>query len=419
MATKVPIEKIKVPEERHRKEFKKIIELSNSIAEYGLIEPLIIDREYNLISGERRLRACKVADLKEVDCEFRENLDDWQRAIIELEENVQRENLTWQEEVDAKLKIHTLYQQRYGESRERASGGWTVSNTANLLGDSEGSTYMDIQLARAIKDDPTLAEIETKTGAYKALKAKEEIDVRKAIAKVLAEDAYVTQKEEPIRIILGDSREVLKTFEDESFDFCITDPPFAVGLDESPTFSKTWTREIYKDDWGDFSVHYHVLRETFRILKQGSHCYVFFAPSFFTEVKTMLVEIGFKVANIPLVWAKPKGGVTLAPFYNYASAYEQIFYCTKGTGRQFNIPGHSNVFIYDPPQNKVHPAERPLELIEWIMQNCSVENELGIDPFLGSGVFTLAAKKNNRRAVGVEMGEAYYVEALKKFEVCK
>jgi DNA modification methylase len=415
---KVPIDKIKVSTDRHRKDFSKIAELATSIEEYGLIEPIVITHDFYLIAGERRLRAHVMLGRTEIEAVTMDELDEWHLQALELEENVQRENLSWQEEIAAKVKIHRLYQERHGKTTQGSrNGGWSMLDTSELLGESAGSTAMDIQLAEALEKNPELGKNDSKTTAYKVLKAKQDIEVRRVVAGVLSEGDSDAAR---VKIVLGDSREVLKGYEAETFDFCITDPPYAVDLDKAVERwwgEVRWVGETYEDEKGQFKLHEEVLLEVYRVLKLGAHCYVFFATSFFTEVKEVLLKVGFNVKSIPLVWIKSTSmGPSGNPYTQYGRGYESIFYCAKGSPRKFTTPGVIDVLPFPPPRDRIHPAERPVELLEYLIKVCSVENEIGLDPFGGSGSLAMAAKKTGRRAVVIEKDEAYYTKAWERLK---
>jgi ParB family chromosome partitioning protein len=104
---KIKIEKKESTTKRFRRDLGKINELTESIKKFGLIQPLVVDRiddpkyDYLLIAGERRWTACLMAGLKEVDVVLRETLDDEERKELELEENIQRKDLDWMEQVEA------------------------------------------------------------------------------------------------------------------------------------------------------------------------------------------------------------------------------------------------------------------------------------------------------------------------------
>jgi ParB family transcriptional regulator, chromosome partitioning protein len=108
----VPINKIKLPSQQPRRYFDpaKQDEMVSSISKHGILEPLIvrlIDGEYELVAGERRLRAAKTIGLTEVPIVLKE-LDDQSAKQIALVENLQRENLNPLEETEAILELIML-----------------------------------------------------------------------------------------------------------------------------------------------------------------------------------------------------------------------------------------------------------------------------------------------------------------------
>lgn len=135
---KIAIEKIKINPVQPRKRFseQELNELKDSIKQYGIIQPLIVSKqngEYELIAGERRLRASKSIGLKEVPVIVRD-VDDQEKLEVALIENIQRENLNPIETALAYRKLmdeFNLSQEamagRVGKSRP------SVANTLRLL----------------------------------------------------------------------------------------------------------------------------------------------------------------------------------------------------------------------------------------------------------------------------------------------
>ncbi|WP_341789984.1 ParB/RepB/Spo0J family partition protein [Rickettsia endosymbiont of Polydrusus tereticollis] len=97
----VNIDKIKPNENQPRKNFEydKIKELADSIANNGLLQPIIINQDYKIIAGERRWRACKLAKIIDVPVIIK-NLDDKESMEISLIENIQRAELSVIEEAE-------------------------------------------------------------------------------------------------------------------------------------------------------------------------------------------------------------------------------------------------------------------------------------------------------------------------------
>lgn len=409
--SKVQLTEIKVSDVRIRKTFDNIDKLANSISEYGLLQPIVVDRELNLIAGERRLRAHQLLNRDEIEVNFVDELDGWRKCVMELEENLQRENITYAEECEAKLRLHELYQEKYGKTVEGQKGGHRLVDTATLLGEAEGLTKSDIALARAIRNNPSLALKDNKSAAYKAMRGGEELALRTAIASILAEDSK-GQGEVDVKVVLGDALAVLARYPNDSFDFCVTDPPWGVNVDDSVNLEVGWS-EVRVDDTRGLGMQEDVFHELYRVLRDGAHLYVFFASMLQEETYEMLVRCGFTVRKIPLVWHKSRSG-NIDVTHRFTSCYEPIFFCHKGKPRPFQCPGMEDVFTFSTPTKKVHPTEKPRALIEMLVDNCSVPNEIGVDPFAGSGVFGEACHVLVRRALLIELDPEYYTHCYER-----
>lgn len=134
----IDIEKIKANENQPRTIFddEKIAELATSIKENGLIQPLIVrkyNRNYQIIAGERRYRACKLAGLKTVPCIIKD-IDDKQMDTYAIIENIQREDLTPIEEANAyKTLIDTYGMSQTELANKVGKKQSTIANKLRLL----------------------------------------------------------------------------------------------------------------------------------------------------------------------------------------------------------------------------------------------------------------------------------------------
>lgn len=134
----IDIEKIKANENQPRTIFddEKIAELAFSIKENGLIQPLIVrkyNRNYQIIAGERRYRACKLAGLKTVPCIIKD-IDDKQMDTYAIIENIQREDLTPIEEANAyKTLIDTYGMSQTELANKVGKKQSTIANKLRLL----------------------------------------------------------------------------------------------------------------------------------------------------------------------------------------------------------------------------------------------------------------------------------------------
>jgi site-specific DNA-methyltransferase (adenine-specific) len=101
----------------------------------------------------------------------------------------------------------------------------------------------------------------------------------------------------------------------------------------------------------------------------------------------------------------------------YMDSHEYIIFCRKGKAKRINNCGTKSVLNVDNPRNKVHPTEKPVELMEVLINNSSQEGELVLDPFMGSGTTAIACINNNRNYIGFELDKQYY--DIANVRICK
>ncbi len=138
--TQIPIEKIKPNPWQPRKIFKEeyLKELASSIKEHGILQPLVVvpqpDGTYQLIVGERRMRASQLAGLTMVPVIIRDAMEEQQKLELALIENIQRHNLDPIEEAQAYQQLIDQYKLTQEEvSRKVGKARTTVTNMLRLL----------------------------------------------------------------------------------------------------------------------------------------------------------------------------------------------------------------------------------------------------------------------------------------------
>jgi site-specific DNA-methyltransferase (adenine-specific) len=127
----------------------------------------------------------------------------------------------------------------------------------------------------------------------------------------------------------------------------------------------------------------------------------------FESTYNAIQEAGFESTRLCGIWTKPSGQ-TKRPETHLANAYETFFYAWKGRPA-INKAGRSNVFNYSPvlPQGKIHPTERPIELMKDVYDTFAFQGSRVLIPFLGSGSGILAAHSLGMTAVGFELSKSY------------
>lgn len=118
--------------------------LLESIRKRGIANPLILRRDNRLVAGERRLRCAIELGLTQVPCRLFESMDETEAQIIELEENIKRAGLEWQDECRAMLRIHQLYCTQ--------NSSWLLADTAEQIGVGQSEVSRKISLAKEIEE---------------------------------------------------------------------------------------------------------------------------------------------------------------------------------------------------------------------------------------------------------------------------
>jgi site-specific DNA-methyltransferase (adenine-specific) len=149
--------------------------------------------------------------------------------------------------------------------------------------------------------------------------------------------------------------------------------------------------------------------EFYRILKDGSHCYVMTNHVNLIHMLNTFTKAGFHFIK-SLIW--DKGNKIMGQYY--MSQFEYILFFRKGKGIKINHCGTSDILSVpnkktkDKIGNNIHDCEKPIELMEILILNSSKKNDIILDPFMGVGSTILAAIKNDRKAIGIEIDKNYY-----------
>lgn len=401
----VPLKSIKIGE-RFRKEYGDVDSLAESIKTYGLLAPIVVDRRLNLIAGGRRYEACSRAQLAQVPVIIKTLDGEIDLREIELIENIHRKDLEWQERAALEKRIHELSLSKNKNHTQR--------DTGTLLGHTPGTTNRRLQIAEALEIIPDLAKCKTEDDAFKMLKkAKERIVVTALRSKIENAQAFKWAKD---HYRIGDALvEMEKLAKEKSIagvDFLEVDPPYAVDLknikrskEKGENNTKEYN-EISEKEYPAFLER--AAAAAFRILKQDRWAIWWFGQTWQYEVEDALTKAGFTVRRIPAIWTKGGSGQNNQPDSNLSNTYETFFACAKGNPL-LHKPGRSNVFSYSPvpPADKIHPTERPLDLISDILDTFMFPGGVVCVPFLGSGTTLRAAYVSSRTGFGWDLSNEY------------
>lgn len=206
-------------------------------------------------------------------------------------------------------------------------------------------------------------------------------------------------------IIRGDCLEVMKEMEDSSIDLILTDPPY--GMD----YQSSWRTEKFDKISDDNNLDWipEFLKESYRILKNNTHIYIFCNEYSIGQWRKELKEAGFTIKRM-LVWVK--NNHTSGDLEgDYANKTEYIMFAHKGR-RKLNGSRSNNVWNVDRAVCENHPTVKPIPLLMFLIEKSSEEGDLILDPFAGSGTTGRACKDLHRNFILIEK-EPKYVEVCK------
>jgi len=120
----------------------------------------------------------------------------------------------------------------------------------------------------------------------------------------------------------------------------------------------------------------------------------------------MLIDIeyvGFKIFKT-LIWSKNTAITNMW----YMDSHEYIIFARKGRAKKINNNGDKSILFYNNPNPKMHPTEKPVNMIKKLILNSSQENDTILDLFMGAGSTAIATIETNRNFIGIEIDENYF-----------
>ena len=210
------------------------------------------------------------------------------------------------------------------------------------------------------------------------------------------------------RLLNDDCMEVMKGIGDSKIDMILTDPPYGMS------FQSSRRKEAYKKiandsclDWVD-----EFARQCYRVAKDNTAHYIF-TSWHHVDVFKQAFEKHFKVKNI-LVWVKNNHGSGDLKG-DFAPKHELILFLHKGR-KLYNGKRVNNILEYAKTGNKHHPTEKPVDMLEFMLEKFSSEGDWVLDPFMGSGSTGVACRNTSRNFAGIELDEDYFNIAKKRIE---
>ena len=414
--------KIKVREglDRYRRDLGDLTEFGKSLKEHGQIQPIVINRQNELIVGGRRLAACTIMGMK-VKVIYEDMVDPVKMRTWELEENLRRKELTPAEYALAVEELHALMREQKGEAVSGREGGHSLEDTAKILGKTKGSVISELEMAAMIKAFPELRTAKKKNEIKSAAKGLMKLNAAMEGLKGL--EAASKKGNELFQLHRMDATEHMKSLPDGCKDILLTDPPYGVGMDklEQTAGGKTGglltTTGIKLDD--DTATTLVILKtlatESFRFTKSNAHGYVFVGPEHFHFLRQVFMKAGWRVHVKPLIWIKREVGQCNVPSAWPASCYEMLMYLRKDDSRIIK-EGQPDWIECNPvlPSERIHPYEKPMPLLLNLLERVCLPGQQLYDPFAGSSSSLEAGMRMNMICEGIENSLEAYAVAMSR-----
>ncbi len=404
--------------ERFRVDLGDIDGLVNSIKDKGVIQPITVNNKLELLAGGRRTEAAKRAGLTSIPAIIRVDAGEIDAREIELIENVFRKDFSWIEECKLISEINTLYRAKDYK--------WSIRKTAELLDLAVGGVSTYIRLADALPHIPELESAKNMDEAIKMLKrfeehllvqelrSRQESLITKNVESQLPIDSLVINaiKRAKLDYKIGDIFSALVAMRSGgNIDLIECDPPYGIDLNKvsasaagSAVANATNYQEIPRAKYVDFLSK--LTKELFRVANKNCWMIFWYGPTWTTEVTVALRDAGWQIDEIPGIWIKSHGQ-TLQPELYLARAWEPFYLCRKGQP-VLNKRGVLNVFgPYPSINNRYHPTQRPVELIQTLIETLLGTPSHILSPFLGSGATLRACYNLGHQAYGYDISEEY------------
>lgn len=427
-ASFIACDAIHVPENRQRKnprDAKPLEELKRGIASKGLFHPIVLAQRASpsagepglqLVAGERRLHA--VRELHQDGIPFTHNgnlvtpghipytllsqLSPADLEEAELEENILRLQLPWQQEIEAKLKIHQL--------RKAQNPQQTLLETAEEIVEKSGSDVSAkqernvlsmAQIIEPYKNTPMVQRAGSLTKAYLQVidheKAKLSRDLRK-----------LTPRTTPNKLLHGDFFEIGKQLPEAYFDLIISDPPYGISANLQ-SFEKKHTYDDSPEN--ALALYREIIVRGWKLLKPKGLMFLFCDIEHFKTIRTFADSMAYSTWRTPLIWQKDHDGPAPWGRNGFARTYELLFFASKGQAPLAHGPEPDIKCISrTSTKDRKHAAEKPPELLRYFLQLASHPGAKVLDPCAGSGPLLEAAKGLGLELTLIEQDEEHYAQ---------
>ena len=357
-----------------------ITKLRSSLREFGFVNPVIIDRDFNVLAGHGRIEAAKAEGMTEVPCVFADEMTEAQKKAYILADNRMALDAGWDEEM-LRIELEALEELGYGL-------------------EYTGFDDEELKALFSITDDPDVED--------------DDFDLTAALEKaafVEPGDVWHVGKHTLMCGDATDPEQVSTLRGDAKANLMMTDPPYGVSFTSSSGLT-------IKNDSMKNEEFYEFLLKAFINMRdhmaQGAAAYCFHADTEGLNFRQAFIDAGFHLAGV-CIWVK--NSLVLGRS-DYQWQHEPVLYGFLQNGKHpwYSDRKQTTIWNYDKPKrNADHPTSKPLDLLSYPIGNSTQANAVVIDTFGGSGSTMMACEKMNRICYMMELDEKYASVILRRY----
>lgn len=425
-----------------------------SIADHGLIHPILVNvlpepitgqnylgetitSQYVLIAGWSRLISFSLLNYPEIPYNTRSSLSDEEAESLELEENIRRREMRWQ---DVALGIERIYNRRVAKAPPGSKAvEWGVRQTGYLVGVEASSVKRALLYARYIRkgdkeicDAASPAEVERillKRVEDEALKALHDLESNLSSKKLAAAKKKLEKNAVPSidgkpqikfvapssppdpkkvtevplysRIFNLDCFDFMASQPEESFDLCYTDPPFAIPMSNLEELAEIEVIRESHDVSENLDQMERFFPALYRIMRPDTYSFVWYDirhqekifgserrhDSKWKRTKGWAEKAGFKIQPYPCVWIKTHACKNNAAGQHFTKSFEYVMVLRKGTPTLASpqLVGHKEASNAIERKQQKNPFSKPWDFSEWLLKPVAKPGMKAIDLYAGGG----------------------------------
>jgi DNA modification methylase len=390
----IPIKDIIIKQERYRKEFGDIDTLADNISNLGLLQPIVISKNNELIDGQRRILAYQKLGNTEIPC-FKVNLE--KIVLGEFSANHYRKDWTYSEIVAIKRAIEPYERMKAkermlsGKPSVNLTRGRSIDSVGKIVGASRNTIKKAEEIVTAAEQtperyQPLLDKIDSKQlsvdKAYNKLNKEKKREELKSIK------TNIELPPENCKLFCNDFTKIdSETIPDNSIDLIYTDPPYG-------------EQYLY--------IYEYLARLAERVLKPGGSLVFYAGHIILDEVFNIFYRHKTDLKYWWPIAVKHNGAKQRVHARFVFAEWKPLIWYIKGQKPTNILDTMFDLIESSPPDKSLHEWAQSKEEPEHIIRYLTVENQIVLDPMMGSGTTGIAALKLNRKFIGIEIDQEHF-----------